>query len=635
MHQFQGGTTMRHTFRKRLSNLLVVSLLLVATLTACGQPSEAQTASITATEATTASTSTLSTAAPTASATATSVADTVAEQCETHDDATDYDWESADVIPIELNGESITAEGAGVIVDGSTATLTSAGTYSLRGTLTDGQIVVDTSDEDAVRLILNGVDISNSTNAPIYIMRAEKALIVLADDTENVVSDSDSYGFPSADVNEPNAAIFSAADLTITGNGSLTVTGNYNDGIASKDGLIIDSGTITVRAVDDGIRGKDYLVVQDGSVTVAAGGDGLKADNTEDATRGYITIESGMITVTAAGDAIAAETNVHVADGAITLTSGGGSEAQISADASAKGIKGTTSVFIDGGTLTIDSADDAIHANGSIMINGGSFVLASGDDAMHADAALEINGGDIQITQSYEGLESAVITINAGDINLVASDDGVNIAGGNDGSGMMPGPGRGGRPGQGSDQETFTYTGDYYLYINGGTLIVDAAGDGLDANGAIEMTGGVVLVNGPTENMNGAMDYDGGFNMAGGLLVAAGSAGMSQAPGAYSSQSSVLINYNAVQPAGTIVHIQNSAGESILTFAPTKSYQSIALSSPELASGETYTIYTGGSATGTATNGWYQDGGYTPGAEYTQFTVSAVVTTIGNTGRFR
>lgn len=613
--------------------------MLIFTLAACSGPQSVapsganavQNADSSAPTATAVSPATLAATATAASPAAASVAEALAGNSEVHDDGAEDGWESSAVIPIVLNGASITADGAGLTVDGSTVTITAAGTYSLSGSLQDGQIIVNSEDEAVVRLILNGVDLRSSTSAPIYIMRAAEAAIVLADNTENTVSDGSAYVFAAADINEPNAAIYSAADLTLFGNGSLTVQGNYNDGIASQDGLVVTGGTITVRAVDDGIRGKDYLVVKNGNITVDAQGDGLKADNAEDATKGYISIETGVIKITAAGDAIQAETDVLITDGEITLTSGGGSQSTVGADASAKGIKAVVGVNIDGGTVTIDAADDAINSNGSLTITGGTFTLASGDDGMHADATLTVNGGDIRITESYEGIESAVITINAGNIHLVSSDDGVNVAGGNDGSGMQRGtrPGRG----QGPAQDTFTYTGSYYLYINGGYLVVDAGGDGLDANGAIVMTDGTVLVNGPTMNMNAALDYDGGFKMTGGFLVAAGSAGMAQAPATSSGQPSVLINYTSTQQAGSVAHIQNDAGESILTFAPTKSYQSIAFSSPELVEGSTYTIYAGGSASGTANDGLYEDGAYTPGTQYTSFTVSGVVTTIGSRSR--
>lgn len=556
------------------------------------------------------------------------VADILAENSPVHEDAEDYTRDSAEAISIRLNDDSINVEGAGVSVVGATATITAAGTYSLSGALADGQIIVDTQDEEVVRLILNGVDLHSTTSAPIYIANAEETVIILADNTQNTVTDGSGYVYADMAAEEPNAAIFSNSDLSISGNGSLIVNGNFNDGIASKDGLIIASGTVTVNAVDDGIRGKDYLAIEDGNITVNAQGDGLKADNEEDATKGYVSIQAGQISVTAGGDAIDAQTDVLIAGGTLTLTAGGGSGNQIDEAASAKGIKGVVNVSIDGGTFTIDSADDAIHTNGSIVINAGTFDIASGDDGMHADATLEINSGDIQINRSYEGIESAVITINNGEIRLVASDDGINVAGGVDGSGMNQGM----RPGGGAGKDMTSYSGSYYLYIHGGYVAVEAAGDGVDVNGAIEMTDGVVLVNGPTENMNGALDYDGTFNIFSGFFVAAGSAGMAQAPGQNSSQNSVLINFSSTLPAGTLVHIQNSAGEEILTFAPTKQYQSIAFSSAGLVRGETYTVYVGGSSNGTASDSLFEGGVYTPGEQYTSFTVSSTVTLVGAAG---
>jgi hypothetical protein len=558
-----------------------------------------------------------------------------AENSENHDDAEDDIWDSSASIQIHFNGNSITVDGEGATVDGSQVTITSAGTYSVSGSLAGGQIVVNTEDEGIVRLVLNGVDIRNSTSAPIYVQRAEEVLIVLADNTENHVSDGESYLFEDAEEDEPNAAIFSSGDLTIYGNGSLIVDANYQDGIASKDGLIIKSGTITVRAVDDGIRGKDYLIVKDGNITVDAQGDGLKSDNEEDATKGFVSIEEGIIQITSGGDAIHAQTDVLITAGEITLSSGGGSGSRFDVDASAKGIKALVSINIEGGAFTIDAADDAIHSNGGLTINGGTFVIASGDDAMHADSTLEVNDGDIRITDSYEGLESAVITINDGQFHVISSDDGLNVAGGMDGSGMNQGPAPGGGPGRGGGpgQDVFTYSGDNYLYINGGYVVIDAAGDGLDVNGAIEMTDGVVIVNGPTERMNGALDYDASFKITGGFLVAAGSAGMAQAPSESSTQASVLLNFDSTLRAGTLVHIQSAEGSEILAFSPTKDFQSIAFSSSALVSGSTYEVTTGGSATGTVQDGLYRDATVAAGDPYTSFTVSGMVTRVG--GFFR
>lgn len=619
---------------KKITKLVTI-LVLVLSLAACSvvasvNPSD--TSVVTGSD-TTSSSATTNEATPVATASA-SVEEALSENSESHEDADDYVWDSATVVSIGLNGDSITVDGEGVTVDGSTATITTAGAYNISGSLSDGQIVVNTEDEQVVQLILNGVDINSSDSAPIDIISAAETVIILADNTENFVSDGTSYVFDDPTAEEPSAAIFSNGDLSFSGNGSLTVNGNFNDGISSDDGLVIASGTFTVNAVDDGLRGKDYLVVENGDITVNAGGDGLKSDNEEDAERGYILIENGVLNITAGGDGINAQTDVLISEGIFTISAGGGSSVRADETTSTKGIKGALNVNIDGGTFTIDAADDALHSNGNITINEGMFNLASADDGMHADSTLVVNGGNIQITKSYEGIESAVITINDGDIHIVSSDDGINVAGGVDGSGMNPGMGSGGgwpAPGGGPGQDAFAASGNYYLYINGGYVAVEASGDGIDSNGTIEMTDGVVLVNGPTEQMNGPLDHA-GFTMTGGYLVAAGSAGMAQAPGQTSSQYSVLIYLESTQPAGTLVHIQNSAGEDILTFAPTKEYQSIAFSSGDLVDGETYTIYTGGGSTGTVTDGLVQGGTYTPGTEYTSFTVSGVITTVGSGG---
>lgn len=568
---------------------------------------------------------------------AATVAEAAAANAPVHEDEADYVWDSSRETTLALNGDTIAVTGQGVTVEGSVATITAAGTYTLSGTLNDGQIVVDTDSEETVHLVLNGVTISSSTSAALNVANAAEVVILLADGSSNFLSDATTYIYPTAEDDEPNAALFSKADLTIFGNGALTVQGNSNDGIASKDGLIIASGTIVVTAVDDGIRGKDYLVVKDGTFTINAGGDGLKADNEEDTSLGYISIASGRFDITAGGDAIQATTDVLISDGQFTLTTGGGSSSFVDESSSAKGIKAAVNLNIENGTFAINAADDALHSNASMVINNGRFTVATGDDGFHADATLEINNGVIDITESYEGIESAIITINGGDIQVVSSDDGINVAGGNDGAttpngfGGGPGGSPGGRPGRG--QDNFAATGNYFLYLNGGTIVVDAGGDGLDANGSIVMTDGLVLVNGPTEQMNGALDYDGGFAISGGTFVAVGSAGMAQAPDTSSSQNSLLLSLNGTLPAGSLIHIQSSSGEDVLTFAPTKQIQAIAFSSAELATGETYEVYYGGSTTGTAVDGLYEGGTYSGGTLYTSVMLSGTVTQVG--GGFR
>jgi hypothetical protein len=534
-----------------------------------------------------------------------------------HEAYEDYIWNNSDVIDVRLNGNSINVSVGNVTtVDGSRVTITSAGTYRLTGSLSDGQVIVNTEDEEIVRLILNNATMHCSTSAPIYVMKAKKTIIILQENTQNYVTDENSYVVDSS--GEPNGAIFSTSDLTIYGEGSLNVDANYNDGISSKDGLILKSGVITVNSVDDAIRGKDYIVVKGGNINLHAGGDGLKSDNDDNIARGYVSVESGVLQISAGGDGIDARTDVIITGGQISLTSGGGSSNNIVAGNSAKGIKGIVSLIVDDGTITANSADDSIHSNGTIIINGGTFTLSTGDDGIHADDSLTINNGDFTITKSYEGLESAIITINNGNIHLTSSDDGINVAGGKDASGTIPGPGR----------DTFN-SGDYHLYINGGYIYVDANGDGIDSNGDVTMTGGTVIINGPTSNWNGALDHV-SFKMTGGFLVAVGSSGMAEAPSVSSTQYSVLVNFNFAREGDTMIHIETNTGTEILTFKPTKLYKSIVFSSPVLAEGTTYDIYFRGYSTGTVIDGLYTGGTYTPGTKYpTSFTISSIVTKIG------
>jgi hypothetical protein len=534
-----------------------------------------------------------------------------------HDEPGDYIWDSSEVITVELNGNAITVNSANATVNGSTVSITSAGTYSITGSLSDGQLIVNTNEDEIVRIVLNGVTMSNCGSAPIYVQNANKTLIVLATDTNNYVTTSSPS--PDSGAGEINAVIYSTNNLTFYGDGSLTVKGNYKDGITSKQGLIIKSGNITVESVDHGIRAKDYLVVQNGTLKINAGGDGLKSDNAKDAAKGYITIQDGEFDIIAKGDAISAETNIMISAGIFLISSGGGSNNRdyLVNDTSAKGIKAGASLIIADGSFTMDSADKAIHSNGSLAINGGSFTIASGDQAIRADTTLEINGGEISITKCDEGIESRyMLTINGGNIHIVSSDNGLNVASGTKRSvsNRMP-----------SFQDPFPY----YLFINGGYIVIDTKfGDGIDANGTVEMSGGDIIINGPTRSDNGALDFL-KFKMTGGFLIGTGTTGEEQKPiGRSSTQCSLMVIFDSSQQPGTVVHIQTSEGKNIVTFMPTKTYQSIVFSSPELQLGKTYNLFLGGSSTGAGTDGLYQDGEYIPGILYASFTISGVVTIV-------
>lgn len=534
--------------------------------------------------------------------------------------------------------DEITVDGSGIIVENNIITIKEGGTYAISGTLTDGQIVVDAGDEDNVEIVLNGANITNTTSSPIYVLNCKNAYIVLNAGTENTITDGSEYVYEDETVDEPNGAIFSKADLFIDGEGTLNVNSNYNDAIVSKDDLEIINGNINIVSVADGIRGKDSVTILAGNLTINASGDGIKSTNATEAKRGYVLIEGGTLNITAGEDGIQGETTTTITGGDINITTGGGSansstkseswgnwaqgSTDTSEEASAKGVKAGVKIAIEGGNINIDSSDDAIHSNGEILISAGTLNLSSGDDGIHADTQIDINGGKIIITQSYEGIESEVININDGDISVVASDDGINVSGGSDSSAVN------GRPGQNFESAS----GDGSLNINGGKVVVDASGDGLDANGSIYMAGGTVIANGPEDNGNGSLDYDGNFEISGGVLIAAGSSGMAQSTSTTSTQNTIGVFLTSTQSANTLVSIKDSNGNEIVTFAPSKTFQSVIISSPDIKEGETYTAYVGGSSKGTETNGLYEGGTYSGGTEVGSVTVSSTVSTIGSGG---
>lgn len=538
---------------------------------------------------------------------ATTVADATGDVAADHDEASDYEWDTSAEVTVSLDGDTASSDSAAVVVDGSTVTITASGTYRLSGELTDGQVVVDSADDGVVRLVFDGVDIASSTSAPVVITDAGKAMIVLAEGSTNSVSDADTYVYPDSATDEPDGAIFSTADLTITGTGALSVDASAGDGIVSKDGLVISGGDLTVTATDDAVRGKDYVVVKDSelsspTITATAGGDGLKSTNVDDTTLGYVSVSGGTLDLTTDGDGIQAETHAIVSGGTLSIVAAGGSTGIFLADVSSKGIKGTASVRLSGGTVDVDSADDALHSDGQVTVSGGALTLASGDDGVHADGALTVSAGTVVVRASYEGLEAANITLSGGDLDVTATDDGINVSGGADSSGTGGPAGMGGGGGMGGE-ETFTADAETFLLVSGGTLTVDAGGDGLDSNGSISITGGTTTVDGPTDGGNGAIDANSGVEVSGGVLVAAGSAGMAVSPAASSPQASTMVVFDAAQPAGTTVSLVAADGTVVASYTPAKSFQTVVFSTPDLVAGATYTITSGGTVSGDAVDG--------------------------------
>jgi hypothetical protein len=267
-----------------------------------------------------------------------------------------------------------------------------------------------------------------------------------------------------------------------------------------------------------------------------------------------------------------------------------GTTAQTESDTatdSYKALKAGSFLTIAGGSFTIDAQEDAVHSNTGVAITGGSLTISAGDDGIHADDSVYIGNGLITIETCYEGIEGMRIDIAGGEIDLTASDDGINVAGGNDSSG-------GGR-------DMFAEVDGARFIISGGALNVNADGDGLDTNGSGYITGGMVTVSGPTNSGNGALDYNGVFEISGGTLIAVGSSGMAQAPSGGTTQLSIAGNLDSAQTAGSALTLPDASGNTILSFTPNKAYQYVAFSSADLKVGETYSINVDSAAVQTVT----------------------------------
>lgn len=257
---------------------------------------------------------------------------------------------------------------------------------------------------------------------------------------------------------------------------------------------------------------------------------------------------------------------------------------QVKTTVSTKGLKATASLVLNGGTFNLDCADDGLHSNGDLTVNGGSYQIATGDDGMHADGALTISEGDVEITQSYEGIEGLSIDITGGDISLVASDDGLNAAGGADGSGT------------GNRMDQFKSTEGAYISISGGTLRVDASGDGIDSNGDLYVTGGEIYVSGPTNGGNSTLDYTGEGVISGGVFCGTGSLGMAQNFGTSSTQGVMMVSVDT-QAAGTTIRLLDGDGQELGSWQADKEYSSVIVSCPEITQGATYTLEAGDTTT--------------------------------------
>ncbi len=317
----------------------------------------------------------------------------LADNTTSHAEAGDADYDATSATKITLSNEDVT--------------ITEPGTYVLSGTLTDHSVRVASEAEGKVRLVFDGVTISSSTDSPVVVTAADEVVIVLADGSTNKITDNADHSQAKTNSDAPDAAIFSMADLTITGTGSLQVISTTGDGIGTKDGLVVQSGTLTVKAADDAVRGKDYVVIDGGVLELTAAQDGIKSTNEDDDTVGYVYLNGGQISISAGDDGIHAEGDLVIAGGTTKITT------------SVEAIEGAN-VVIAGGMTTATSSDDGLNATSGNTTSGNGMGENDGSQMI-------LMGGEITVNASGDGLDSnGTITMTGGVVTVNGPTAGAN-----------------------------------------------------------------------------------------------------------------------------------------------------------------------------------------------------------------
>lgn len=614
--------------KKILTSATSVTLLAALALTGCSTTSNALASSTTAADSSVGTTATTSSATATDTAASSSSFSTNVKSGEkldvdTHYSEQDLSWDTSSETAIDLSNPTATD---GVTVEDGTLTITKAGTYKLSGEY-QGQIKVETADSDAVRLVLDNANITNSSGAALNVVNADEVILYSASGTTNTISDGADYTATGED--DPDAVVYSKADLTIAGEGTLKVNGNHEDGIHTSDGLVIASGTLEVNAANTGIKGKDYVDILGGTINVTAQQDGIKSTNDTDEGQGWTRLSNGTVTVNAGDDGFKASRVVEISGGSLTVEqSDEGIEAQY--------------INVSGGDVNVTSADDGMNASLKTSDSESTDSSANTSDAANQQQNNQqqnnqqqgsLPGGQQSETsnqqqqgtgQPPQGQPPAVSgtsqdgtsqngtsgtgqqqnnTQNQGNQNMGQppampggnAQDGTSQNGttgtGQQGMGQPP---QGGMPGGGGG--TFEVI-DAAINVSGGHVTVNAEGDGIDSNGVTTLSGGTLIVNGPSQGGNAALDTNGDLLLNGATVLSGSTADMFEAPSTNSTSGYLKLTNSSGFEQGSTVQVADSSGKVVANYKVTKSnVQLVLVSSSSIVKGQSYTAYTTTSA---------------------------------------
>lgn len=419
----------------------------------------------------------------------------------------------------------------GITQSGSVYTITKAGEYTVSGLLSDGQLIVDVGDEDEVTIVLNGTSITCSSGSPIYVKNASEVKIKSEENTFNEVIDKRAEATDDSSDDAGNAAIYATCDLKLVGKGALVVTGNYNNGIQSKDDLSIKNVIVKVTAVNNAIKGNDAVDIESGDIiAISTKGDGIKTSNSSLSNKGnqkgIVTITGGNIDVYAACDGIDAAYGVDISgDGNLNIytdtyseyseeitSSGSSSGTSTSRDSSANKTASANTVSyvaasdtianapggFGGGTppdMNGGNAPDMSNGNAPDM-NGGSGGNKAGGDRPGMPGDFNESGNSSGQSYSTKGIKAdSEINISGFTININSTDDGIHA---NSDSGVL----ETGEDGKGT------------IVINGGTITISSGDDGMHADKQLDVNDGYINVvtsyeglEAMTINLNGGKVY--------------------------------------------------------------------------------------------------------------------------------
>ena len=609
--------------KKILTSATSVTLLAALALTGCSTTSNALASGTTAADSSVGTTATTSSATATDTAASSSSFSTNVKSGEkldvdTHYSEQDLSWDTSSETAIDLSNPTATD---GVTVEDGTLTITKAGTYKLSGEY-QGQIKVETADSDAVRLVLDNANITNSSGAALNVVDADEVILYSASGTTNTISDGADYTATGED--DPDAVVYSKADLTIAGEGTLKVNGNHEDGIHTSDGLVIASGTLEVNAANTGIKGKDYVDILGGTINVTAQQDGIKSTNDTDEGQGWTRLSNGTVTVNAGDDGFKASRVVEISGGSLTVEqSDEGIEAQY--------------INVSGGDVNVTSADDGMNASLKTSNSESTDSSENTSDAANQQQNNQqqgsLPGGQQNGTSNQQQQGTGQPPQGQPPAMSGTSQDGTSQNGttgtgqqqnntqnqGNQNMGQPPAM-PGGNAQDGTSQNGTTGTGqqgmgqppqdgmpgggggtfevvDAAINVSGGNITVNAEGDGIDSNGVTTLSGGTLIVNGPSQGGNAALDTNGDLLLNGATVLSGSTADMFEAPSTNSTSGYLKLTNSSGFEQGSTVQVADSSGKVVANYKVTKSnVQLVLVSSSSIVKGQSYTVYTTTSA---------------------------------------